>query len=56
MKAPELPPSAAAGATEKAPPAADGVRWDDPAFGLAWLEPVTVIAPRDLAFPDWAGR
>ncbi|BAU89477.1 dTDP-4-dehydrorhamnose 3,5-epimerase [Methylorubrum populi] len=36
--------------------AADGVRWDDPAFGLAWPEPVTVIAPRDLAFPDWAGR
>ncbi|ABY29254.1 dTDP-4-dehydrorhamnose 3,5-epimerase family protein [Methylorubrum extorquens] len=36
--------------------AADGVRWDDPAFGLVWPEPVTVIAPRDLAFPDWAGR
>ena len=36
--------------------AADGVRWDDPAFGLTWPEPVTVIAPRDLAFPDWAAR
>jgi dTDP-4-dehydrorhamnose 3,5-epimerase len=36
--------------------AADGVRWDDPAFGLAWPEPITVIAPRDLDFPDWAGR
>ncbi len=36
--------------------AADGVRWDDPAFALAWPEPVTVIAARDLAFSDWAGR
>ncbi|MEE7455590.1 dTDP-4-dehydrorhamnose 3,5-epimerase [Methylorubrum populi] len=36
--------------------AADGVRWDDPAFDLTWPEPVTVIAARDLAFPDWAVR
>ncbi|MEH3117929.1 MAG: dTDP-4-dehydrorhamnose 3,5-epimerase family protein [Methylorubrum populi] len=36
--------------------AADGVRWDDPAFALAWPEPVTVISARDLALPDWAGR
>ena len=36
--------------------AADGVRWDDPAFALTWPEPVTVISDRDLAFPDWAGR
>lgn len=35
--------------------AARGVRWDDPAFGLSWPEPVTVISPRDLAFPDWTG-
>ncbi|CAO4175520.1 dTDP-4-dehydrorhamnose 3,5-epimerase family protein [Methylorubrum populi] len=36
--------------------AADGLRWNDPAFALSWPEPVTVIAARDLAFPDWAGR
>ncbi|WP_375456063.1 dTDP-4-dehydrorhamnose 3,5-epimerase family protein [uncultured Methylobacterium sp.] len=36
--------------------AARGVRWDDPAFALTWPEPVTVIAERDRAFPDWTGR
>ena len=36
------------------PGAARGVRWDDPAFDVAWPEPVTVISPRDLAFPDFA--
>lgn len=36
--------------------AADGVRWDDPAFGLNWPEPVSVISDRDRAFPDWTGR
>jgi dTDP-4-dehydrorhamnose 3,5-epimerase len=30
-----------------------GVRWNDPAFSVRWPEPVTVISPRDLAFPDW---
>jgi dTDP-4-dehydrorhamnose 3,5-epimerase len=35
------------------PGAAVGVRWDDPALGLRWPEPVTMISPRDLAFPDW---
>ena len=34
--------------------AARGLRWTDPAFDLAWPEPVTVISPRDLAFPDFA--
>ncbi|TXN40724.1 dTDP-4-dehydrorhamnose 3,5-epimerase [Methylobacterium sp. WL30] len=33
--------------------AARGARWDDPAFDLTWPEPVTVIAERDRAFPDW---
>lgn len=36
--------------------AADGVRWDDPAFALTWPEPVSVISDRDRAFPDWSGR
>src|SRR5262249_20266361 len=33
--------------------AAGGLRWNDPAFTVRWPEPVTVISPRDLAFPDW---
>lgn len=35
------------------PSAARGVRWNDPAFTVSWPEPVTIISPRDLAFPDW---
>lgn len=35
--------------------AARGVRWNDPAFDVAWPEPVAVISDRDLAFPDWTG-
>lgn len=35
------------------PEAADGVRWDDPAFAIAWpLEP-TVIGPKDREWPDF---
>ena len=30
-----------------------GVRWDDPAFGIAWPEAVTVIAERDRIYPDF---
>jgi len=33
----------------------DGVRWDDPAFGVEWPEPPRVISPRDAAYPDYAG-
>lgn len=32
-----------------------GVRFDDPAFGIAWPEPVRVIAERDRTYPDFAG-
>ncbi len=36
-----------------APDRACGVRWNDPAFAIAWpLEP-RVIAPRDAAYPDF---
>lgn len=38
-----------------APGAAGGVRYDDPAFGIAWPEAVRVISERDAAYPDWAG-
>ena len=34
------------------PEAAAGVRWNDPAFGIDWPEPVSVIAARDEAYPD----
>ena len=34
------------------PDAARGVRFDDPAFGIAWPEPPTVIAERDRSYPD----
>ena len=32
---------------------AAGVRHDDPAFGITLPEPVRVISPRDLSFPDF---
>jgi dTDP-4-dehydrorhamnose 3,5-epimerase len=34
-----------------APSFADGARYDDPALGIAWPRPVTVIAEKDLAWP-----
>jgi dTDP-4-dehydrorhamnose 3,5-epimerase len=33
--------------------AARGIRWNDPAIGVEWPEPITVISPKDLRFPDW---
>jgi dTDP-4-dehydrorhamnose 3,5-epimerase len=35
------------------PSAARGVRWDDPAFGIAWPSPPRVIRHRDRAYPDF---
>lgn len=35
------------------PEAAAGVRWNDPAFGIAWLEPVMVISEQDQSYPDF---
>jgi dTDP-4-dehydrorhamnose 3,5-epimerase len=32
---------------------ARGLRWNDPAFGIAWPAAPAVIAPRDAAWPDW---
>jgi dTDP-4-dehydrorhamnose 3,5-epimerase len=37
--------------TEYAPEAQGGLRWDDPALRLAWPLPVTVVSPRDRAWP-----
>lgn len=38
----------------QAPEAARGVRWNDPAFGIAWPGPVELISARDRAYPDFA--
>jgi dTDP-4-dehydrorhamnose 3,5-epimerase len=35
------------------PEASRGVRFDDPAFGIEWPEPPSVISPRDLEFPPF---
>lgn len=32
-----------------------GVRWDDPAFGIAWPAAPKVISERDAAYPDYGG-
>jgi dTDP-4-dehydrorhamnose 3,5-epimerase len=34
------------------PAAEGGVRWDDPAFGIAWPLAPTVISPKDAAWPS----
>jgi dTDP-4-dehydrorhamnose 3,5-epimerase len=35
-----------------APESGRGVRWNDPAFKIAWPEPVTMINERDRTYPD----
>jgi dTDP-4-dehydrorhamnose 3,5-epimerase len=35
------------------PGAADGVRYNDPAFDVKWPLPVTTIAEKDLGWPDF---
>jgi dTDP-4-dehydrorhamnose 3,5-epimerase len=35
------------------PAAARGIRWDDPAFGISWPEPITIISERDRTYPDY---
>jgi dTDP-4-dehydrorhamnose 3,5-epimerase len=36
-----------------APEAGRGFRWNDPAFGIVWPEPVRVISDRDRNYPDF---
>lgn len=38
------------------PSLARGVRWDDPAFGIAWPEKPTEILERDAHYPDFDPR
>jgi len=37
------------------PEASAGVRWNDPAFGVAWPTSVDVILDRDAKYPDFTG-
>ena len=37
------------------PPAARGVRWDDPTFAIEWPEEPQVISPRDRSWPEFTG-
>jgi dTDP-4-dehydrorhamnose 3,5-epimerase len=39
-----------------APQAADGVRYDDPAFDIDWPLPVTAISEKDRNWPDFRTR
>jgi len=37
-----------------APTSASGVRFDDPAFGITWPAPVTIVSDQDRNWPDFA--
>lgn len=37
-----------------APASARGVRFDDPAFGITWPAPVSVVSDADRRWPDWS--
>jgi dTDP-4-dehydrorhamnose 3,5-epimerase len=37
------------------PDAGRGVRWNDPAFGIAWPGDVVVVNDRDRTYPDFQG-
>ena len=38
------------------PELARGLRWNDPAFGIAWPAKVEVISERDLSYPDFEAK
>ncbi len=38
------------------PDAASGVRYDDPAFGIAWPLPVSAVSEKDLHWPDFSSE
>ena len=38
------------------PKSARGVRWDDPAFQIAWPEKVEVISEKDRTYPDFESQ
>ncbi|SDS99508.1 dTDP-4-dehydrorhamnose 3,5-epimerase [Bradyrhizobium canariense] len=39
--------------TPYAPQLARGIRYDDPAFGISWPQPVTQVSEKDLRWPDF---
>jgi dTDP-4-dehydrorhamnose 3,5-epimerase len=42
--------------TDYAAEAATGVRWDDPAFAIAWPLPRTAMSDKDRSWPDFPDR
>jgi dTDP-4-dehydrorhamnose 3,5-epimerase len=38
------------------PEAADGLRYNDPSFDIAWPTTITAISDKDLRWPDFDGR
>jgi len=39
-----------------APDLADGIRWNDPTYGVEWPLEVSIIHARDASYPDFDGR
>ena len=39
--------------TPYAPDAANGIRYDDPAFAIGWPLPIASISDKDLSWPDF---
>ena len=39
-----------------APEYAQGVRWNDPAFGIQWPEDHRILSDRDSNYPDFTGK
>ncbi len=35
------------------PESAQGIRWDDPSFGIKWPQPPTIMSKKDRAYPDF---
>jgi len=35
------------------PQSEEGVRWNDPAFGIVWPLPATAMSGKDASHPDW---
>jgi dTDP-4-dehydrorhamnose 3,5-epimerase len=33
-----------------------GIRWDDPAFGIEWPLPITVVSKKDASHPNWVAE
>ncbi len=36
------------------PESAQGIRWNDPAFGIPWPTPISAISERDESYPNFA--